>query len=287
VTTAGRSPSPDRGFPDRAARHPVDVPENRLFGLAFGGLAPIAVGALLVPFRDHIDNTNLALILVLVVVVAAIVGGRAAGALAAVTSTLAFTFFLTRPFLSAHIDSTDDVETALILLAVGLLVGQVAARGRRARRDHEALARAVLRVHGVAELIAHDAPIAAVLASVKAELVELLGLWDCWLELPPFSWVLPRMDRGGTVQGDEHTWLARGFALPRDGVELPVVDRGRTVARLVLLGDPDLAVSLEQRVVAVALADQLGIAVALAPPGDLARVAVGPDEPDGSVAPGP
>ena len=43
-----------------------------------GGLAPIVVAALLVPFRDEIDNANLALILVLVVVVAAILGGRGA-----------------------------------------------------------------------------------------------------------------------------------------------------------------------------------------------------------------
>ncbi|MDQ1430010.1 MAG: hypothetical protein QOF40_612 [Actinomycetota bacterium] len=252
--------------------------ENQLFGLAFGGLTPIAIGALLVLLRDDIDNTNLALILVLVVVIAAIVGGRAAGALAAVTSTLAFDFFLTKPFLSARIDSADDLETAVILLAVGLLVGEVASRGRRARQEHEAAAQAILRVHRVADQIAHDTPIDVVLASVKAELLDLLSLWDCWLELRPFTWVLPRMDRGGTVEGDEHTWLTGGFVLPRDGVELPVVDRGTEVARLVLLGDPEVPVTLEQRVVAVALADQLGIAVALAPTGELAHLAVGPDD---------
>ena len=187
-----------------------------------------------------------------------ILGGRAAGALAAVTSTLAFDFFLTSPYLSARIDSADDLETALILLAVGLLVGEVAARGRRARRDHEVAAQAVLRVHRVADAVAHGEPLPTVLESVKRELTDLLGLWDCWLELRPFSWVIPRMDRGGTVEGDEHHWLDAGFALPRDGVELPVVERGREVARLVLLGDPDVAVTLEERVVAVALADQFG-----------------------------
>jgi hypothetical protein len=116
-----------------------------------------------------------------------------------------------------------------------------------------------------------------VLESVTSELTDLLGLWDCWLELRPFSWVIPRMDRGGTVEGDEHHWLDTGFVLPRDGVELPVIARGHEVARLVLLGDPDVAVTLEERIVAVALADQLGIAVAMADPDDLARLAVGPD----------
>jgi hypothetical protein len=63
--------------------HRGEIAGSRGIDLAVGGLAPIAVGALLVPLRDEIDNTNLALILVLVVVVVAIVGGRAACALAA------------------------------------------------------------------------------------------------------------------------------------------------------------------------------------------------------------
>ena len=72
---------------------------------------------LLVPLRDEIDNANLALILVLVVVVVASLGGRRAGAIAALTSTLAFDFFLTRPFLSARVESADDIETLMRLLA--------------------------------------------------------------------------------------------------------------------------------------------------------------------------
>lgn len=246
---------------------------NTMVGLAVGGIGPIAVGALLVPLRGEIDNTNLALILVFVVTVAAIVGGRGAGALAAVTSTFAFDFFLTRPFLSVGIDSADDIETALILLAVGLLVGEVAARGRRARRQHEHVAQAILRVHRVAERIAHAASLDDVATMVKGELTALLGLFDCWIELPPFLWVLPRLERGGTLAASEHHWLGGGFALPQDGVELVVLDRGREVARLVLIGDPEVAVTLEERVVAVALADQLGTAVAVAGDDELRRVA--------------
>jgi hypothetical protein len=254
---------------------------NRLrsswFAIAVGGLAPIAVAVFLVPVRDDIDNANLALILVLVVVVVASLGGRRAGAVAAVTSTLAFDFFLTRPFLSARVQSADDIETLLILLAVGLLVGELASRARHARRDQEEAARAVQRVHRVADAVAQAEPLPAVLASVRAELTELFGLWDCWLELPPFLWVIPRMDRGGTVEGGDHEWRSSGFVLPRDGVELPVVARGHEVARLVLLAGPDTPASLDQRVVAVALADQLGAAMAVAAPDEIAALSAGPD----------
>ena len=57
-------------------------------GYVIGGLAPIAVAAVLVPLRDDVLTANLALVFVLVVVIAAAVGGRGAGALAAVISAL-------------------------------------------------------------------------------------------------------------------------------------------------------------------------------------------------------
>lgn len=116
---------------------------STVVGLAVGAVGAIAVAALVVPFRDDLDSANLALILVLVVVIAAILGGRRAGALAAITATLSFDFFLVRPYLSMEIESTDDIETALILLGVGLLVGQVASRGRRSRRGREQAVEAI------------------------------------------------------------------------------------------------------------------------------------------------
>jgi hypothetical protein len=255
----------------------VNPVRSSWFAIAAGGLAPIVVAVLLVPLRDEIDNANLALILVLVVVVAASLGGRRAGALAALTSTLAFDFFLARPYLSARIESADDIETLLILLAVGLLVGELASRARHARRDQELAAAAVQRIHRVADAVAQGRPLTQVLGSVQTELTELFGLWDCWLELPPFLWVIPRMDRGGTVDGTDHEWRESGFVLPRDGVELPVVARGTEVARLVLLAGPDTPASLDQRVVAVALADQLGAAMAVADDREITSLPRGPD----------
>src|SRR6478752_1085865 len=100
---------------------------RKLVGLAVGGLGAIVVALFLVPFRNDIDNANLALLLVLVVVLAAILGGRTAAVVAAITATMAFDFFLTKPHTSMRIESADDIETAVILLAVGLLVGEVSA----------------------------------------------------------------------------------------------------------------------------------------------------------------
>jgi hypothetical protein len=250
-----------------------DNDERRLAGLAFGGLGSVAVAIALVPLREEIDNANLALILVLVVVCAAIVGGRAAGAVAAVGATLSFDFFLTRPFVSMRIDSADDIETVMILLAVGLIVGEVAARGRRFRRDRDRAAAAIGRVHRVAERVSTGAPVDEIARVVKDEVIALLRLRDCWLELAPFQWPLPTLERAGTIQMAEHRWFGGGFAIPEYGLQLPVVESGREVARLVLVGDPDRSVTLDERVVAIALADQLGSVFASASSEDLRRLA--------------
>jgi hypothetical protein len=247
--------------------------ESNLIGLAIGGFGPIAVAGALVPLRTEIASTNLALILVVVVVIAAVVGGRAAGALAAVLATLSFDFFLTRPYLSLRIAKADDLETALILLAVGLLVGQVAVRARESRHEREVAVRALSRVRRVADQMAKGVSLEDVVLAVIAELRSLLVLRECRLEFPPFDWPpLARLERSGTVESSEHRWFGRGFALPDGEIELPVLGRGQHVARLVIEPEPDVALTLEERIVAVALADQLGAALVLAAPDERTRI---------------
>ncbi len=260
------------GENEDAMRVDQEDDDRRLAGLALGGLGSVAVAIALVPLRDVIDNANLALILVLVVVCAAIVGGRAAGGVAAVSATLSFDFFLTRPFVSMRVDSADDVETVMILLAVGLVVGEVAARGRRFRRDRDRAAEAIGRVHRVAERVAMGASLEEIARLVKDEMIALLRLRDCWIELAPFQWPLPVLERAGTIQSAEHRWVGGGFALPEYGLQLSVVESGREVARMVLVGDPDRSVTLDERVVAIALADQLGSVFASASSEDLGRL---------------
>ena len=240
------------------------------------GLGPIVVAGLLVSLRDELVSTNLALILVVVVVLAAAVGGRLAGAVTAVTAALSFDFFLTKPYLSLKVETSNDVETVLILLGVGLLVGAVASRGRRAEREREQAADAISCVHRVADLVARGASLADVADAVTRELRALLGLHDCFLEFPPFLYTMPRLERGGNVVASEQRWFASGIALSADGIELPVLAQGVEAARFVLIGDPAVAVTIEERVAAVALADQLGTSLALADPTSRERLAQRP-----------
>ena len=66
----------------------------------------------MLPLRDHLHNDNMALALVIPVLIAAVLGGRLAGAAAAVVAALCFDFFFTQPYLSLRIASDNDLASA-------------------------------------------------------------------------------------------------------------------------------------------------------------------------------
>jgi hypothetical protein len=236
--------------------------EAELFWIGVGGLAPVAAAASLVPLRPTMLSTNVALVLVTVVVAAAAAGGRQAGAIAAVAAALSFDFFYTQPYLRLRIASRDDVETTVLLLLVGLLVGHVAARGRRARSSADASHGEVRRIYRVAELVARGDDVSDVIMAAQAELTELLHLRSCRFEAPPFESGFERLERSGVVSWRQYRLQRGGFELPPNGVELEVLGRGQQLGRFVLDPTPGAGVSLEQRVVAVAVADQVGAVLA-------------------------
>jgi len=248
-----------------ATPHDPQAFDRQLAGVALGGLVSIVLAAALVPLRDHVDNANLALALVLPVLLAALEGGRIAGIASAVVAAASFDFFLTKPYTSLQIDSRNDIETMVVLAIVALVVAEIGTRARAARRRSKAVKAEVDRVYRIAELAAHGAPPDEVTNSVCAELIALLDLEDCTFErLPdPTAVVLPRLGERGALQGSRVFHWAQGeFALPVGGVELPVVGGGTQIGRLVLEARPDTPASLDQRMVAMVLADELGVAMA-------------------------
>ncbi len=96
-----------------------------------GLLGPLALAAILVPFRAHFPNTDAALAMLLVVVAVAANGNRLAGYLAAVSTAVWFDFFLTRPYEQFTINRQTDIETTVLLLVIGVAVTELAVWGRR------------------------------------------------------------------------------------------------------------------------------------------------------------
>jgi hypothetical protein len=227
-------------------------------GVVLGIIAPMFVAGLLVGVRDVVQNATIALVLVVVVVLAAAVGGRRAGVCAAVVSALSFDFFHTTPYLRLTIDTADDMETTFLLLVVALVVGHIVAGSRRAQASADERHSDIWRIHRVAEQAARGAEAADVILAAQEELAELLVLRSCRFEAQPLLPVLPRLERSGYINSRVLQLRDEGFELPLEGVELPVYGRGQQLGRFVLEPTPGVGVSLERRVVAVAVADQVG-----------------------------
>jgi hypothetical protein len=204
-----------------------------------------------------LDSADDALVLVLVTVAVASRGNRVAAALCALLAAVSFDFFLTLPYQSFRISSNRDVITEILFVVVGLLVGELAARGQRHRRDAAEGRHELSRLHNVAERIAGGEEPDFVLMAVAAELRDLLSLQDCRFVWDPPSERGARIDPDGTVRLNPLQWPSSA-GLPTRRVELPVRGGGKNVGTFILTPTPSLPISHERCVVAVALADQLG-----------------------------
>ena len=226
--------------------------------LLAGVVLPLAVAGILVPFRPSFANTAAALILVAVIVAVAALGNRVAGFVATVSATVWFDFFLTRPYEKLDITHRADIETAVCLFVVGLIVTELAARNRHHRATAVEEADFVGLIHEVSELAASGAPSRSVVERVRKELVPLLHLRECRYESGATSHPMTQIEHDGQVVLGGRTWDVDELGLPGPAVELLVQIQGRTLGRFVLTPTPGTPVSLERRVVAVAIADQVG-----------------------------
>lgn len=229
-----------------------------------GAIAPVVLAMALVPLRSTLSGVNTALILVVTVVAAAAIGGRLAGTIAGVMAAVSFNFFHTRPYLSLNIDSRDDVETAAILLVVGVIVGTVAARAHRSMASTAQYSDELRSIHEISSLVTSGAERPAVIDAATGALRVLLRLRECRYEDAPFTTPYPPLNRHGSTGGGLATYVATrtGLELPAGGAELPVLSGGVTIGRFVLVPTPDAGVSRHARLAAVVIADCVGTAPA-------------------------
>jgi len=231
-------------------------------GAEVGSLGAVFTAAALVGVRGDIQNANVALILVLWVVVGAVTGGRSSAGISGFVAAIAFDFFHTKPYNSLKISDGNDVLTTVLLLAVGLAIGEIAIRSQRIHAKHDDEQRQLRRMQRIAGLAAGGEGVDDLLLAVTAELIETLDLQNAWFERPPFVAGLPKLERTGVIEANEHRYANGEFELPREGLVLPVIGAGRTVGRFVLIPTPGVGVSKERRLSAVALADHVGAALA-------------------------
>jgi hypothetical protein len=231
--------------------------------VAAGLLGPLALAAILVPFRTHFPNTDAALAMLLVVVAVAANGNRLAGYLAAVSTAVWFDFFLTRPYEQFSINRQTDIETTVLLLVIGVAVTELAVWGRR---EHTAASRRAGYLDGISGAVAAVAagePAGDLIDQVAGQLTRVLALRSCRWQYGVAGLGRPaRLLHDGRVRAGDRIWAAESGGLPADTeTELLVESGGLLQGRFLLTAQPDGRPTREQLLVAIALAEQVGAAL--------------------------
>jgi K+-sensing histidine kinase KdpD len=234
---------------------------DRLVSLAMfigAAAAPLLVALAVVPFRSNLPSASVALGLAIVVSLIAAFGGRLPAAVAAISAALSFDAFFTAPYGSLSITRVDDLETTVLLLISGLIVGQLSARNREHKDRVVRSTDDLNRIQAIGEMLASGAPAADVVAAVAVELQGLLSLRSCWFDTSPGEKTDPVIERNGRVSWGRIWWGFTTLGLPGRKITLPVEREHRRLGRFVLVAEAGTRVSREQLIAAVTLADQAG-----------------------------
>ena len=157
------------------------------------------------------------------------------GAVAAFFAALSFDLFFTRPYYSLRIDRAEEIETAVLMLIVGVAIGEIVTRSKRDRFAAHVSRSNLERVSRITELAAGGEPPGRLIRVARRELLDLLDLNDCEFERPPFFDALPRLSHSGltippTLGADAKTATDRSTR-----IELPIWAEGLEIGRFVLV----------------------------------------------------
>jgi hypothetical protein len=226
-------------------------------------LVPPAVAAAMVPLRSSFPDPDAALVLVAVVVAISILADRVAGVLAAISSALWFDFFLTRPYYRFSITHRADIETALLLLGIGVAITELAVRAKADRATAARRADYLSGIQAAAAALSAASWSSSPSLQVTEQLTRLLDLADCRFQ-PGVAGVghPARLEPNGRVRLPGGVSSAGGSLPSGLPTELLVQSHGLLQGRLLMTPRPGASPDLERRLVAVALADQLGALVA-------------------------
>jgi len=249
-------------------RPTADLLSRDHLAIAAGLAGPLALAAILVPFRTGFANTDAALAMILLVVLVAAIGNRLAGYVAALSAAAWFDFFLTRPYERFTINRATDIATTVLLLVIGIAVTEIAVWGRRQHAAASRRAGYLDVINDAAHAVATGASPATLTDRIAASLTQLLSLRSCKFQYGVAGIGHPaRLHRDGTVVLGSQPYDLQLTSLPAaTDIELPVESGGRLQGRFLMQPDPGVPLSREQLLVAVALADQAGAARAASYP---------------------
>jgi K+-sensing histidine kinase KdpD len=217
---------------------------------------PVTAGFALLPLRDHVRNTNVALLLALVTVGISVLGGLVPGAIGGLITALTYNVLFTQPYWSLRVTDIDDAETVVLLMLIGAAAGGLVSWGRRQQHEAARQQAAARRLRRQAEIAAGSETLGRLLQQTREELCDLLDIQTCLYEPGP---------PGRDVALYTHTGLTvpANSAATRPWAAIPVRRSGRVVGHF-LVEIPArtnglLAFTVEARQSALALADNVGV----------------------------
>ena len=225
--------------------------QRRVGAYIIAVVLPLVTALALVPIR--VEHSSLvAIIMVIPVVVAATLGTLGPAVVAAVTAGIAYDVTQTQPYWHLAVNDTDDIATALTLVAVALVVGVlcsqlVRARARDDNRNSELrhlveFTTAVARRNADSDL-ADDA---------CGHLAAILNLRRC-------TWHPGYHGTAGPVLLPTGALMGYSSALPPDRavlphyLEIPATVGSTELGRFIATPHPESTVSIEERLTAAAI----------------------------------
>ncbi len=224
-------------------------------------VVPLLVCVAVVPWRTSLPNTDAALIIVVAIVAVAAYGHRLAGIVASLAGAFWFDLFLTRPYDRLTITHRADIETAVLIVVVGVAVTELAVRARTARVLTRTDVAYLDAISSTAELVNSGAGRTAVIDRVSDQLTTLLGLRSCRFEMTRFGG-LPRLTADGRLMVDKRPWDVETYGMPDSQIEILVADRDHLRGRFVVDPTPGLVVTVAARRAAVVLAGLVASGIA-------------------------
>jgi two-component system, OmpR family, sensor histidine kinase KdpD len=152
---------------------------------AFAGLAVAAATVAVVVLEDRVAVPNASSVYLVAVVIAAVGAGVPGAVLASIASVLTYNYLFTDPRHTLNVSDPGDWLALVLLLFVGVTVGQLAALQRRRTEvalAREREARALFRVSRA--LVTRESA-DAVLPAIAASIREEAGLERVWFALGP------------------------------------------------------------------------------------------------------
>jgi K+-sensing histidine kinase KdpD len=237
----------------------------RPLALVIAAGLPLLWCALAAQVRGHVTAATAALVLVLLVVAAASTGDRLTGAVAAVSGGVWFDYFLAPPFHHLSIEDSNDVEVTALLVVVGLAVTELALWGRRQQATSSTRAGYLQGVLTTSQVVAGESSSTKLADQVAGLITDLLDVDACRFvaasSLPPNSAVLGP-DGEVTARGTRVDVKVDGLPSLEE-IVLPAQHHGEVHGFFLITAATEVTrPPLEQRQVAVLLANQVGAAYA-------------------------